>query len=317
MHASKYLKLNRIEFVVTYRCSGACRHCSVGDKINRTQGARHLAPAVAAEVVAQLSKDFTIKSVMTFGGEPLLYPEVVCAIHEEAGRCGIPARQLITNGYFSKSDQRQRQVAVALQAAGVTDMLLSVDAFHQESIPIEPVHSFARHAKAAGVPVRLSPAWVVNARHDDAYNRKTRQIIASFADLNIAAADGNDITMAGNAAEHLAEYYDEPNMDMAQACGAMPYTEKLTEVTALSIEPDGDVKVCGFVIGNIHRQDIREIAARYDPHRNRWMNAIVTGGAPGLLELAGQTGREVDVSRCYSVCDLCRQVTGGMKDFDL
>lgn len=34
---------------------------------------------------------------MTFGGEPLLYPEVVCKIHKAAEEMGIPERTIITN----------------------------------------------------------------------------------------------------------------------------------------------------------------------------------------------------------------------------
>ena len=41
---------------------------------------------------------------MTFGGEPLLYPETVCKIHSAAKEMNIPKRELITNGYFSKGE---------------------------------------------------------------------------------------------------------------------------------------------------------------------------------------------------------------------
>ena len=46
--------------------------------------------------------EYGIKSVMTFGGEPLLCPETVCEIHKAAKEMNVPKRQLITNGFFSK-----------------------------------------------------------------------------------------------------------------------------------------------------------------------------------------------------------------------
>jgi hypothetical protein len=87
----------------------------------------------------------------------------------------------------------------------------------------------------------------------------------------------------------------------------MPYTEPLTHQTSLSVEPDGRVTVCGFVIGDLTREPMAEIISRYDPHADEGMRAAAQG-VPGLLALAEKRGISVDLARCYSVCDLCRQV---------
>ena len=87
----------------------------------------------------------------------------------------------------------------------------------------------------------------------------------------------------------------------------MPYTEPLTSQTSLSIEPSGDVTVCGFVIGNVCTETMRDIVARYDPYADEGMRAAAQG-VPGLLALAEKRGVKVDLSRCWSVCDLCRMV---------
>ena len=49
-----------------------------------------------------VSEEYEIKTVMTFGGEPLLYADAVYEIMRAALRMNIPKRQVITNGYFSK-----------------------------------------------------------------------------------------------------------------------------------------------------------------------------------------------------------------------
>ncbi len=113
---------------------------------------------------------------------------------------------------------------------------------------------------------------------------------------------------AGNATQHLAQYYDAPNLDLSDSCGSMPYTDPLTDITSLTIIPNGDVMICGFSIGNIHTQRMLEIVSQYNPYHNEWMNAILTGKAAGLLELAKKKGIEIDCSRCYSVCDLCHRI---------
>ncbi len=193
MKTSPYLNINRIEFIVTYQCSGHCKHCSIGDKLNHSGGATHVSANHAAKVIKELSQIYPISSVMTFGGEPLLYADVVCAIHESASHCGVESRQLITNGYFTKRDEQCKQTVTALKEAGVNYLLLSVDAFHQETIPVEAVYSFAKHTKEAAIPkIKLQPAWVVNEGHDNRYNSETKEILALFADLDIPINEGNN-----------------------------------------------------------------------------------------------------------------------------
>ena len=155
-----YLKnLQKIEFVITYACTGKCRHCSEGD--HRAAGA-HIDPAVAVDAVKKIAAAYPIRTVMTFGGEPLRYPEAVFAIMEAAREAGVPQRQIITNGYFSKDPARIREVAARLAACGVNDVLLSVDAFHQETIPLDVVKSFAIALAENRVRTRLQPAWLVS-----------------------------------------------------------------------------------------------------------------------------------------------------------
>jgi len=146
---NQYLKnLNKIEFVVTYACTGRCKHCSEGE---HTSCGERIDSQIAADAVRKITAEYDIKTVMTFGGEPLLYTDAVYAIMTAAKELNIPKRQVITNGYFSKSANKIREVAERLAACGVNDLLLSVDAFHQEMIPLDVVKQFAAEAKACGM----------------------------------------------------------------------------------------------------------------------------------------------------------------------
>ena len=302
-----YLNIDRLEFILTDRCTGRCKHCSAGDRVLHPRGT-HVPQEAAVRAVRELADMFDMQSVMTFGGEPLLYPEVACAIHRAAAECGIPKRQIITNGFFTRDADRIRDVARSLAEAGVNDLLLSVDGFHQETIPIEAVRQFALAVKAAGIEkARFSPAWVVNEGFDCTENTHTREVLTALADTGLPVHDGNDIFLAGNALEYLSHYYPPAKLNMADCCGSMPYTEPLTNQTSLSIEPNGDVTVCAFVIGNVCRESMRDIVARYDPFAEEGMRAAAQG-VPGLLALAEKRGIPVDMTRMYSVCDLCRLV---------
>ena len=251
---NEYLKnLNKIEFVVTDACTGRCKHCSQGEHY---MSGSHIDARLAAEAVKRIAAEYAIDTVMTFGGEPLLRPDVVFEIMSVARELNIPKRQVITNGYFSKDTAKIREVAESLAECGVNDLLLSVDAFHEETIPIDIVHAFAEELKRFGVPVRLQPAWLVSAEADNAYNAGTREILESFADLGFAVSEGNVVFPEGNAAKYLAEYFviDAPQN---------PYEEDPADVRCVSFAANGDV-----LDSNFYTRDIMEIIADYDPFRN-------------------------------------------------
>ena len=248
---NQYLKnLNKIEFVVTYACTGRCMHCSEGDHTNCGE---RIDPQIAADAVRKIAAEYNIKTVMTFGGEPLLYTDAVYAIMTAAKDLNIPKRQVITNGYLSKNVEKIREVAQRLAACGVNDLCLSVDAFHQETIPPHVVKMFATEAKKCGIPIRLLPAWLKSTTDDNLYNRKTREILGNFADLELPVGEGNVIFPEGNALKYLAEYFTDEHPEN-------PYAEDPYDVRCVSFEPNGDV-----LGGNVYECDMMEIMKDYIP----------------------------------------------------
>ena len=244
--------LNKIEFVVTNACTGRCKHCSEGD--HEGDGER-IDPKIAADAVRKVISKYPIKTVMTFGGEPLLCPDAVFAIMTAAKELQVERRQVITNGYFTKKSERILEVAEMLAECGVNDLLLSVDAFHQETIPLDIVKSFALEAKRCGIPIRLQPAWLVSKTDDNPYNRKTKEILASFAELQIPKGEGNVIFPEGNALKYFSEYFNGSSPKN-------PYTEDPSDIRCLSFSPNGDV-----LGGNVYQHGIIEIIKDFEKKR--------------------------------------------------
>jgi len=309
---NRYIDLNRIEFVITDACSGRCKHCSNGE---RSISGESVNADAAVTAIKQLADRFEIKSVMTFGGEPLLFAETVCKIHAAARDCGIPKRQLITNGFFSKDDIKIDETAKTLCDSGVNDVLLSVDVFHQEFIPIEPVMYFAEMLLKHNAPsLRVQPAWVVNEENDNPYNTETRRLLKLFTDKGIRVNEGNNIFPSGNALKYLSEYFATPNeVDLSSPCGSMPYTERLDEVSCFSVNPGGDIDLCSITIGNVYKTDVADIVDNYDPYANPAWRAVLNGGVAGLLRYAESQDVTVDTSDCRSACGICRNIMSAMK----
>lgn len=249
---NEYIKnLNRIEFVVTMACSGRCKHCSEGEHISNGE---HIDADIAVQAIYDVCEHYKIESLMTFGGEPLLYPEVVCKIHETAKRMNVPNRDLITNGFFSKDEKKIAEVAHMLVQSGVCKLLLSADVFHQETIPLEPVKFFAERVKKEGITIKMNPAWLVSKEDDNSYNIRTREILKEFEQMDIPMANGNVIFPSGNALKYLSEYFDKKQEYVN------PYEDDPKDIRAISFSPNGDV-----LNGNVYRTPIMDILNAYAP----------------------------------------------------
>ena len=246
-----YLKhLNKIEFVITNACTGRCKHCSEGA---HSECGRRIDPQLAADAVRRITKCYDVQTVMTFGGEPLLYPDAVYSIMTAAWEAGVSRRQVITNGFFSRNAKQIEAVTEGLARCGVNDLLLSVDAFHQETIPLDVVRLFAGEAKRWRIPIRLQPAWLADADDDNSYNRKTREILNAFADLDIPVGEGNVVFPEGNALKYLSEYFTDRIPEN-------PYVEDPHDLRCVSFSANGDV-----LNGNLYREDIMKILKDYAP----------------------------------------------------
>lgn len=242
--------LNKIEFVLTDACTGACRHCSQGD---HSEKGGHLDPRIGTELIREVSARYGIQTVMVFGGEPLLYPDAAAELMKAARDAGIDRRQIITNGYFTKSEEKMRRVAKLLAESGCNDLLLSADAFHQETIPLETVRLFALSAKEAGIPLRLQPAWLKSPKDPNEYNQKTHAILEELQKEGFSVSEGNIIFHEGNARRYLSEYFTDK-------LPKNPYREDPTDFRTLSVDADGTL------LGqSLLRKSVLQILEEYRP----------------------------------------------------
>ncbi|MGI5888220.1 MAG: hypothetical protein ACOX6J_02440 [Oscillospiraceae bacterium] len=90
--------------------------------------------------------------------------------------------------------------------------------------------------------------------------------------------------------------------DMSEPCGTAPGTKRPDRPSRIYVGPKGDVRVCGFPIGNINEQDLLTIVESYDPYASPIISMILESGCPaGLASLGLPQGP------CLSrACDVCR-----------
>jgi hypothetical protein len=312
---SRYLHVNRLEFAVTYRCTSHCKHCHIG------AAQRRAAPAVidralAVDIVRRVAAAYGTRSIMTFGGEPLLYPEVVGAIHAAARQSGIPHRSIITNAGTPRTAARSRHVSRRLAESGVTNVHISVDAFHQEHVPLAVVEANVRAYVEAGLPRLVwNPCWLVAPDDDNEWNRRTRAVLEALVHLPVEASDGNVVQPDGNAQRWLAPYLPQRVPLPSGSCDEVPYGGRLDRVECISIEPDGGIGICWeWEIGTARPGTILELLEAYDPHALPAAAAVLEGGIPALAALCRARGIAPDPAGYYSICDACRALRRALRD---
>jgi len=303
---NKYINIDRVEFIVTYRCNSHCKHCQLGEE-KRDQKPASINSKLATRIVEEITREYSLTSVMTFGGEPLLFPETVCAIHKAAKENGIGIRQVLTNGSVPRNEAKFREIATRLADSGVNNIRISVDRFHQEYILLTEVERNVKSLLEAGInQLGWNPCWVVSKEDDNDWNQKTKLILQALEYLPVPEGDGNNAAPAGNALKWLSEFMPSKMTNPEGSCEDVPYANRLDNLTSICIEPDGEVMVCGgFSIGNAEQRDISEILRDYNPYEIPEMRAILDGGVSQLEKLVQSRGVMPDTGGYYSICDKC------------
>jgi MoaA/NifB/PqqE/SkfB family radical SAM enzyme len=307
---NKYFPIERIEFAVTYLCNSKCRHCQLGEEEKRKKFPRCIDKTKAVEITGKVGEKYSPKSIMTFGGEPLLYPEVVCAIHAEAMRVGIPLRDIITNGFWSRRTEKIQQIAIKLAKSGVNSVSISVDCFHQKFIPLKIVKKTAESlVKAEIASVSWNPCWVVSKDHNNAYNRKTKAILKELKNLPVKISEGNIAQPEGRAIVWLKDFLPSKTRMPEGKCGDLPYTEPLDSIHTVYVEPDGRIAICKeFYIGNAFETDIVGIIENYDPFKIPEAKELIENGIVGLTNWASERGVKPDPTGYYNICHMCTAI---------
>ncbi|NOR45391.1 MAG: radical SAM protein [Candidatus Delongbacteria bacterium] len=294
--------------MITDKCTSKCRHCS------NTQilGASHvISPNKSKEILSILTNSFKIESVMAFGGEPLLYPEVTTDILSHAKKLNIERRQIITNCYWSKKYDRIDEISHMLKKADVNDILISVDCFHQEHLDFKIIdYTISQLCNMELPSIKLHPCWYISKDSNNKYDSDTRSYLKKLSKYNLEVTEGNILFPAGNAVKNFPDRF-EPIQNISEiVCGKAPYTERPDHITSIGINPDG--KVSSSCFGDY--MEVEEFIRNYNPYKDKLMHTLLTSGFKGIHDIAKQKGIDFDIKNYYSVCDACSDLRKRIED---
>jgi MoaA/NifB/PqqE/SkfB family radical SAM enzyme len=249
-----------------------------------------------------------LESFMVFGGEPMLYPDRVIAILEKAHQLQVPRIDMITNGTWGKDEKQAEKLATRLKSAGLTNLDISVDAFHQQYIPIEYPRNAGLASSKAGIERVIWNATVVesiDAKNE--YDEKTRQILKALEPTGIEPYI-HKVLPTGRALKNLRQYFKKESLQ--GPCEGDPILENpLTDPKSICIDPSGSVEICWFLsIGNAKQVPLDRLISNYDCQKDAITRTLVEEGPTGLLKLPEVQDFSFEENEYIGKCHLCMEV---------
>ena len=288
--------------LLTDWCPARCRHCYVRAG---PQGREWMsADAAAAHLAALARMGVPPAGIHVGGGEPFGDFERLLAVVRSARQAGLAGIGYVeTNGFWAESADLVRRRLAALAGAGMIQLSISADPYHQEFIPpgrVQLLYDAAREVLGPrGVRVRRW-RWLRNAKDVSAMPQDERRTL--FADFLRRYPE----RMTGRAAELLAP------LAPRRRIGELPdegCRSALLESRHVHVDPRGWINpgtCAGIVFGRATAdQPLDGVLASGRLDRSPLIALLVEGGPKRLLAEANRHGFEVDPQGYAGKCHLC------------
>ncbi len=266
-----------LHFLLTYECTYECDHCFLfsGPRSGGTFTLQQIEAALGEAVVLG-----SVEKIYFEGGEPFLYYPLLLAGVRKAREMGFQVG-LVTNGYFAVSEADALLWLEPLAEAGIADLSVSEDRYHNPD-GVDP--SCASLALRAAEKLSLS-----------------RSVLSTSASSEKITAAEDPLMYRGRAAEKLAGAALSRPADSFDKC---PY-EDLLNPSRVHLDACGHVQICqGVSIGNMWTTALSEILTGYRAADHPICGPLVEGGPLQLAHtygLACASGYADACHFCYSM----------------
>lgn len=296
------MKLKNISFVITDRCTAACKVCCFGC---RPENNKMLDKEIIKDYINQLAENNPEAHVAFTGGEALIYRDLLLECMAHAKSLGLVST-LVTNGFFGGTVEKAHNTLKELRDAGLVSIAFSADVYHQEFIPLQNLKNAIAEALYMGIKVHVRMMELI----DDDSVAKT--VAALRPEIYGARLFFYPVFPVGDALEMQSEEkFIRPLFVDNLRC---PMDRSITAMF------DGDLLYCctqfvrdiPFVkLGSFGKTTLEEAIANIS--RNDFIYVMVLSGLHWYVKLARQLGFPV-AEKYGAPCQFCREFLGN-KDF--
>ena len=120
--------------ITNYNCTAECKHCMFASSPSCKKD--YMTKQTADETEKLLAQAGTL-SVHIGGGEPFLDFDGLCLVIQALNRYGVGIDYIETNGFWARNEDAARRKIEVLKRLGIYTVMVSVDPFHVEYVPLE------------------------------------------------------------------------------------------------------------------------------------------------------------------------------------
>jgi len=273
---------------------------------------------MAISTIRDLHKYNHLDFVVLLGGEPGLLPELTHRLAEAIQKLGIGFR-IETNASWAVDDSSAQAFLSPLVKLGGS-FLISIDAFHESFIGLDPVERAIRTLDRMGGDYHLEIPYLdfPDARHplDVRTNELLRELERRIGRSPCAKMYKGPVLFSGRAAHKLAPLVSQDRGVPHEVCDTVPWWDHGSQNTLefLVLDPEGYVsKECGIAIGQVRTQSVREILESFCPERHPILSVLIHKGPIGLVEEAAKEGFILR-SNYADKCHLCQEVREALRN---
>lgn len=304
--------LSSLVLSTTYKCPAKCRYC--GAECGPENKERLSLPDMI-EIIDQMDSFGQLRLVVFTGGEPfLLGKDLLECVKYCAGK-GLLTR-IVTNAYWAKTPHAAHRHISAYIDAGLSEINLSCDDYHQEFIPLERV----RYANEACLELGL-PCLIGHKVMKDC--ELTIDGIEDFFGCRLARFDpgkrnpDNNVISTGFNVPVADDMHLIPDEDILYPDFDGQWKEPCSTILQrVVITPRKELSICCGMIprkvqevffGTLDSHSLEELIVM--AHQDLITNWLAFEGPYGLMRFILSKRPEVPFRKRYvSICHLCSEI---------
>lgn len=292
-----------------YACSAECRHCMYCSSPSMPR--EFMTRDMAASICKSLSK-FGVEAMHIGGGEPFLDFDSLCMTIEVMRRHAIEVEYIETNASWCTDERRIRERLGVLKKLGVNCLMVSVDPFHVEFVPLKKPLMLARELKAAGFDSFIwQEKFVKQLLALDAWHAHTHEELKLVLGEHYVedAAREYRLSVNGRALRIAQLLYEKKSV--GELLGSSENCN-LLDGRHCHVDLYGHVVPCGCPGIAIELEDF--LVGKLPSGKYPVASRLLTGGVGELYEYARGVGFEGNEEGYVTKCDLCYNVRAYLHD---
>jgi len=300
--------LSELVFSVTNCCTARCRDCPV---VHEARPPLSLSAEEMVQIMGDVLQFGFLQLVVFTGGEPFLIGDDLKKAVEYAASNGVCTR-IVTNAYWATTREKATEILQDLKQAGLTELNVSCDDFHQEFVPLENIRNANDAALAIDLPLLLAYRKNQGGVIDRDYLSKYLGVeLKTFVDgednpKNNVILDGVNVPIKSGGTK---DYSVCPNHLWMGPCESV--------LTRVIISPDKRVQICCGIasssieelyIGTLYKDgNLLEILQR--GNADLITNWLALEGPSSIQDFVRSKDQEIDLPNTYvNRCHACNEL---------